>query len=171
MLAGHTGPDGRQTGGYIQNRWQGNELPQYAELSEFVPKAAIKWTIDDDKMVYASYSVGYRPGGINRTNKNTDWTRTLWGQQWSPDELTNYEVGLRSRWADDSLQLNVTGFYMAWDDYIHQAVDPSQVKDLVYGAIFTRGPQELRNTAIFVSGSDVPAGVFEVGTSFSMVSS
>ena len=76
-------------------------------------------------MVYASYSVGYRPGGINRTNKNTDWTRTLWGQQWSPDELTNYEVGLRSRWADDSLQLNVTGFYMAWDDYIHQAVDPS----------------------------------------------
>ena len=40
----------------------------------------------------------------------------------------------------------------------HQAVDPSQVKDLVYGAIFTRGPQDLRNTAIFVGGSDVPAG-------------
>lgn len=125
MLAGHTGPDGRQTGGYIQNRWQGNELPQYAELSEFVPKAAVKWTIDDDKMVYASYSVGFRPGGVNRANKNTDWSRTLWGQNWEPDELANYEVGLRSRWADDSLQLNVTGFYMSWNDYIHQAVDPS----------------------------------------------
>ena len=125
MLAGHTGADGRQTGGYIQGRWVGNDIPATTSLSDFVPKAAIKWAIDEDKMVYASYSVGYRPGGINRTNKNTDWTRTLWGQVWEPDELSNYEVGLRSRWADDSLQLNVTGFYMAWDDYIHQAVDPS----------------------------------------------
>ncbi len=40
----------------------------------------------------------------------------------------------------------------------HGGVQVSQVRDLVYGAIFTRGMDELRHTAIFVGGSDVSAG-------------
>ncbi len=40
----------------------------------------------------------------------------------------------------------------------HACVEPAQVRDLVYGAMFTRGGSELKNTAIFVGGSDVPAG-------------
>jgi hypothetical protein len=40
----------------------------------------------------------------------------------------------------------------------HGNVQVSQVRDLVYGAMFTRGIDELRNTAIFVGGSDVSAG-------------
>jgi hypothetical protein len=32
------------------------------------------------------------------------------------------------------------------------------VRDLVYGAIFTRGPKDLKRTAIFIGGSDVTAG-------------
>jgi len=36
-------------------------------------------------------------------------------------------------------------------------VSPDQVQGLVHGAIFTRGPQDLKNTAIFVGGSDVAA--------------
>lgn len=39
----------------------------------------------------------------------------------------------------------------------HQAVEPEQVRDLVHGAMFTRGPRELHNTAIFVGGSSVGA--------------
>ncbi len=34
----------------------------------------------------------------------------------------------------------------------------SGLRDLVYGAMFTRGPADLKNTAIFVGGSDVAAG-------------
>jgi hypothetical protein len=37
-------------------------------------------------------------------------------------------------------------------------VRPEQVRDLVHGAIFTRGPKDLKSTAIFVGGSDVSAG-------------
>jgi hypothetical protein len=37
-------------------------------------------------------------------------------------------------------------------------VNPSNVRDLVHGAIFTRGPQDLQNTAIFIGGSNVKAG-------------
>lgn len=40
----------------------------------------------------------------------------------------------------------------------HGGVTPEQVRDLVYGALFTRSPDSLRNTAVFVGGSDVTAG-------------
>ncbi len=33
-----------------------------------------------------------------------------------------------------------------------------QVRDLVHGAIFTRGPKDLKRTAFFIGGSDVAAG-------------
>jgi hypothetical protein len=37
-------------------------------------------------------------------------------------------------------------------------VKPEQVRDLVYGAIFTRGPKDLHRTALFIGGSDVALG-------------
>ncbi|MFI4877176.1 MAG: NAD(P)-dependent methylenetetrahydromethanopterin dehydrogenase [Blastopirellula sp. JB062] len=37
----------------------------------------------------------------------------------------------------------------------HGDVSPDQVRDLVYGLIFTRSPAELKNSAIFIGGSDV----------------
>jgi hypothetical protein len=38
------------------------------------------------------------------------------------------------------------------------AVTEDAVRDLVHGAIFTRGPKDLHNTAIFVGGADMAAG-------------
>jgi len=40
----------------------------------------------------------------------------------------------------------------------HGGVTPAKVRDLVYGALFTRSPGELSATAIFIGGSDVAAG-------------
>ncbi len=40
----------------------------------------------------------------------------------------------------------------------HGGVTPDGMRDLVYGAMFTRGPADLKNTAVFIGGSDVDAG-------------
>lgn len=40
----------------------------------------------------------------------------------------------------------------------HGSVAPARVRDLVFGGMFTRGPDELRHTAVFIGGSDVRAG-------------
>ena len=37
-------------------------------------------------------------------------------------------------------------------------ITPEVVRDLVHGAIFTRGPKDLRHTAIFIGGTDMAAG-------------
>ena len=130
-LAGHTGANGRQTGGFVQPIWMGNDVVQHESDTDFVPKLSVDYQIDADKMVYGLYSEGFRVGGINRANRRAVWSRTLWGQAWKPDKLKNYEIGLRSRWADDTVQLNLTAFYMDWTDFQHEVVDPS-VGECVY---------------------------------------
>ncbi len=42
--------------------------------------------------------------------------------------------------------------------FSYPGVRPEQVRDLVHGAIFTRGPKDLKYTALFIGGSDVGAG-------------
>src|SRR3954453_16265813 len=42
--------------------------------------------------------------------------------------------------------------------FSYGGVRPEQVRDLVHGAIFTRGPDDLRSTALFIGGRDVGGG-------------
>jgi hypothetical protein len=42
--------------------------------------------------------------------------------------------------------------------FSYGGVKPEQVRDQVHGAIFTRGPKDLKSTALFIGGSDVAAG-------------
>src|SRR5438874_7231710 len=42
--------------------------------------------------------------------------------------------------------------------FSYGGVTPDQVRGLVHGAIFTRGPKHLKRTAVFIGGSDVGAG-------------
>jgi hypothetical protein len=42
--------------------------------------------------------------------------------------------------------------------FAYGGVTPENVREKVHGAIFTRGPKDLKRTALFVGGSDVAAG-------------
>jgi methylenetetrahydrofolate/methylenetetrahydromethanopterin dehydrogenase (NADP+) len=42
--------------------------------------------------------------------------------------------------------------------FSYGGVKPEQVRDLIHGAIFTRGPKDLNRTALFIGGSDVALG-------------
>lgn len=66
------------------------------------------YQIDDDTMVYATWSEGYRPGGINRR-------ATL--PPYLSDYLTNYELGWKTSWADNRLVFNGAVFQEDWEDF------------------------------------------------------
>lgn len=42
--------------------------------------------------------------------------------------------------------------------FAYGGLAPEQVEGLVHGAMFTRGPKDLKNTAVFIGGRDVEAG-------------
>jgi len=44
------------------------------------------------------------------------------------------------------------------DVMAYGGITPDAVRDLVHGCIFTRGPKDLRHTAIFIGGTDMAAG-------------
>lgn len=61
---------------------------------------------------------------------------------------------------DCDSQPSVFDAVVAIDSHVDQllqyaSINPSNVVPLVHGAMFTRGPAELKNTAIFLGGSDV----------------
>jgi outer membrane receptor protein involved in Fe transport len=85
-------------------------------------KLSAQFSFNDDVMAYALYSEGFRPGGVNRNRGAPKLP-----PQYGADFLTNYEVGLRSTWADGRLQANITAFFQEWDDYQLEVVDPSNI--------------------------------------------
>ncbi|MDH5456255.1 MAG: TonB-dependent receptor, partial [Gammaproteobacteria bacterium] len=88
---------------------------------DFVPKVTLEYTIDDDKMVYALYSEGFRSGGANRNRTPF----TVFPQAYDPDLLKNFEIGAKTRWLDGRLQINATAYIGQWENYQIEAVDPS----------------------------------------------
>lgn len=88
--------------------------------SDFVPKLSVSWQVADDKMLYAMYTEGFRPGGINRGRGN--YTVPL---IYEADNVANTEIGMKTRWANGRVQFNVTAFYMDWSNYQLEVLDPS----------------------------------------------
>ncbi|MGL4565028.1 MAG: TonB-dependent receptor, partial [Halioglobus sp.] len=65
-------------------------------------------------------SEGYRAGGTNRARGEP----TL-PVQYESDLLKNYEGGIKSRWLDGRLQVNVIAYHQKWEDMQLELTDPS----------------------------------------------
>ncbi len=92
------------------------------EETEFIPKVAVSFDFTDDVMAYALVSQGYRPGGTNRSRGEP-----FFPTNYAPDKMTNYETGVRTTLAGGRGRLNLTAFYMDWEDYQLEIVDPSSI--------------------------------------------
>ena len=99
---------------------QGGNIFAEGGSQDFVPKLSLSYQAADDKMLYALYSEGIRPGGINRGRANP-----VLPVVFEPDKLKNIEIGAKTRWANGRVQANLTFFDMQWEDYQLQVVDPS----------------------------------------------
>jgi outer membrane receptor protein involved in Fe transport len=76
--------------------------------NDFLGKANLTYKLDSDKMIYATWSQGFRPGGINRKG-------TL--PPYKSDNLDNYEFGWKTEWLDHHLLWNGAIFQENWKDF------------------------------------------------------
>ena len=72
------------------------------------PKLNLTYKFDDDKLVYATYSKGFRPGGVNRRS-------TL--PPYGADYLKNYELGWKTSWLENRLRWNGAVFLEKWENF------------------------------------------------------
>jgi outer membrane receptor protein involved in Fe transport len=71
-------------------------------------KINLTYKIDSQRLVYFTYSTGYRPGGINRNAAYPPY---------QADSLTNYELGFKSTWLDQRLLFNVALYDEDWTNF------------------------------------------------------
>ena len=76
-------------------------------------KLSAQYAVDSDRMLYALFSQGFRLGGSNSQRAAATGLVPL---NYGADKLDNYEAGLKSEWFDNRLQLNISTFYMVWND-------------------------------------------------------
>mgnify|MGYP001161089686 CR=1 FL=1 len=94
--------------------------PRSMKDDGFLPKYGLQYNFNDDVMVYALYSEGYRVGGTNRGRG----VPTL-PVDYESDIIENTEFGLKSTWMDGKLQVNTTIYDMTWKDMQLEVTDPS----------------------------------------------
>ncbi|HEX7115832.1 MAG TPA: TonB-dependent receptor [Steroidobacter sp.] len=90
--------------------------------SATLPKVSLSFQATDDVLLYALYSEGFRVGGIN--NGNQPFAPGI-PATFDSDDLKNHEIGIKSRWLQNRLQLNATAFYIKWNDIQVEPRDPA----------------------------------------------
>ena len=89
--------------------------------SATLPKISLSLQATDDVLLYTLYSEGFRVGGIN--NGNQPFAPGI-PDTFGSDDLKNYEIGVKSRWLQQRLQLNATLFKIDWNDIQVEPRDP-----------------------------------------------
>ena len=80
-------------------------------FTNFSPKGSILYAWTDSFATYALISTGFKSGGFNALG-----TGALSGRAFDNETAVNYEGGVKSRWFDDRLFVNVSGFALFYDD-------------------------------------------------------
>ncbi|MFQ5661110.1 MAG: TonB-dependent receptor, partial [Gammaproteobacteria bacterium] len=116
------GASGPVAGTQIGTNFNGNAIGLIQTNDNTIrPKVSLSYNVMEDVMLYALYSEGFRVGGIN--NGNQPFAAGI-PATFSSDEVNNYEFGIKSRWLDNRLQVNVTGFLIDWNDIQVEPRDP-----------------------------------------------
>lgn len=95
---------------------------QNASSSKTTFKFNLSYKATDDLLVYATASQGFRVGGVNQPTISEEVTVL---PSYNPDTLWNYEIGLKSSFMDNRVNLNIAAYTMRWKDIQVQGRDIS----------------------------------------------
>ena len=84
-----------------------------SKFDTFLPRVTIDFKPAPDKLFYATYAEGNKPGDFNTAAGTPIANRVV-----VEERLKNYEVGAKTQWLDRRLTANLTGY---WIDWVNQA--------------------------------------------------
>jgi outer membrane receptor protein involved in Fe transport len=90
-----------------------------------VPRVNLTYKVTPDQMVYATYSKGFRPGGVNRVSGQVP--------AYAPDYLQNYELGWKTQWLNHRLRWNGAVFWEDWKNFQFSFLVPPSITAIANG--------------------------------------
>lgn len=90
-----------------------------AKFKKTTWRLGIDYDVTPDNLLYASVSTGFRSGGFNSGQGPAALQPTF-----APETVTAYEIGSKNRFADNTVQLNLAGFYNRYNGLQEQRQVP-----------------------------------------------
>ena len=111
-----------------------------------------RFHLNDDTMLYVRVASGYRPGGPNLAVTGVP-------RSYDPDEVVNYEVGVKTELLERRLSLDVAAFYIDWNDIQLNERNPQGLNYFGNGGAAVSKGVEAAATWRPVTGLDISANV------------
>ncbi|MFT7527384.1 MAG: iron complex outermembrane receptor protein [Arenicella sp.] len=109
-----------------------------ANQSDTIMRVSLDYRLNDDVMLFATWSEGFRPQVINRNAGRPSANQTgVFDGFFVPviadtDELTNIEIGVKGEFLDNRLRMNATYYNSEIDNLQTTRFDPANVAFLVF---------------------------------------
>ncbi|HST36438.1 MAG TPA: TonB-dependent receptor [Allosphingosinicella sp.] len=101
----------------------GDLVPKSQDGDGITHRLNLTWHITDRHLLYATWSSGFRPGGINRR-------ATI--QPYDEDTLTNFEIGFHTSWPG-GFRLNGAIYQQDWDGFQFSFLGPNSFTEIHNG--------------------------------------
>jgi iron complex outermembrane receptor protein len=87
---------------------------------QFTYRVVLSWFVNEDQMLFANYSTGYKSGGMN----SAPGTVALGGKRlFDSEDVDNVELGAKTTWVDNRLIVNATLYRMDIDNFQDRSFD------------------------------------------------
>lgn len=134
-------------------------------FSAFSPMGRLAYQLTDEMLTYGSISRGFKAGGFN----GRAVTRDTFDQPFEPETATSYEIGFKSQWWENRLQLNADGFFADYDDLqvtIFQATQGAAVTTVENAASAEVWGAEVEAVLVPIDGLDLRFAYAFLDTSY-----
>lgn len=101
--------------GYIYLPGSGLQDPLHFSFSDTIFKGNLAYKVSDDVLAYVQVAEGYRAGGPNDRSA-MDRANVFIPPGFESDSLINYEMGVKSNFLNNRLQLNGSIYFIDWSN-------------------------------------------------------
>ncbi|WP_372946771.1 TonB-dependent receptor [Mariniphaga sp.] len=99
------------------NSTRADEFISDLDYFEILPKVAVKYSVNEYLVPYATIAKGYNSGGFNSTFEREE------DRSFDPEHSWNYEAGVKAKWLQQRIYANLAFFYIDWtNQQIYQTV-------------------------------------------------
>ena len=91
-----------------------------ASFEKVTWRVGLDYQVADQNLLYASVSTGFNSGGFNGSQA----AAALGRETFAPQTVTAFEIGSKNRFADNTIQLNLSAFYNKYDSLQEQRQIP-----------------------------------------------
>ena len=100
-------------------------LQRDGDWDDFTPKVALKYQINDDSMVYGSWTEGFRSGTFDARARTVD---SFLNSSPAPESVSAFEFGYKTLSGDGRLRFNAAVFYNDYQDIQRLALEPVPIE-------------------------------------------